>query len=100
MLGNWRQADGALYTRLVTAFRLALAHGDIAPGILLPPERTLAQTLRVSRTTVVRAFGILREEGWLDSRQGSGHVVRHPNHDIPEPYVNSEVVKAMARNPL
>ena len=100
MLGNWRQADGALYARLVTALRIALAHGDIAPGVLLPPERTLAQTLRVSRTTVVRAFRILREEGWLDSRQGSGHVVRHPKHDIPEPYINSEVVRAMARNPL
>jgi len=100
MLGDWRQADGALYVRLAIALRSALAHGDIAPGILLPPERTLAQTLRVSRTTVVGAYRALREEGWLDSRQGSGHVVRHPRHDIPEPYVNSEAVKAMSRNPM
>lgn len=100
MLGNWRQADGALYARLASGLRSAFAHGDIAPGIVLPPERTLAQTLRVSRTTVVRAFRILRDEGWLDSRQGSGHVVRRLEHNIPEPYVNSDVVKAMARNPL
>jgi DNA-binding transcriptional MocR family regulator len=99
-LGDWRQADGALYAKLATALRSALTRGDIAPGIRLPPERVLAQTLGVGRTTVVSAYRILHDEGWLDSRQGSGHVVRHPHHDIPEPYVNADVVKAMARNPL
>ncbi|WP_210324418.1 aminotransferase-like domain-containing protein [Chelatococcus reniformis] len=100
ILGDWRQAEGALYARLATALRTALVHGDIAPGMLLPPERSLAQILRVSRTTVVSAYRALREEGWLDSRQGSGHLVRHPQHAVPQPYVNSDVVKAMARNPM
>ncbi|MFC3227931.1 PLP-dependent aminotransferase family protein [Marinibaculum pumilum] len=100
LLGNWQQGDGPLYARLASALRAAMAQGDIAPGIMLPAERTLADTLRVSRTTVVGAFRMLRDEGWLDSRQGSGHVVRHPQHGVPSPYVNQDVVRAMARNPM
>lgn len=99
-LGNWLDGDGVLYVKLASALRSALVRGDIAPGIRLPPERTLAQTLNVSRTTVVGAYRLLRDEGWLDSRRGSGHVVRHPAHDAPVPYVDAEVVQAMARNPL
>ena len=100
MLGNWRDGEEALYLRLAAAFRVALKNGTIVPGSLLPPERTLANTLQVSRTTVIRSFGILRDEGWLESRQGSGHMVRHPQHKIPSPYVNHEAVKAIVRNPM
>jgi DNA-binding transcriptional MocR family regulator len=99
-LGSWLSGDGALYTKLAIALRNALLRGDIPPGTALPPERTLAQTLSVSRTTVVGAYRLLREEGWLDSRQGSGHVIRHPGHDAPVPYVKSDIAEAIARNPL
>jgi DNA-binding transcriptional MocR family regulator len=46
--------------------------GAIHPGIRLPSERSLAQALSISRTTVVGAYGALRESGWLESRIGSG----------------------------
>ena len=100
LIADWRQSDGALYARLATALRSAFIRGDIALGVVLPPERTLAGTLDVSRTTVVCAYRLLREEGWLESRQGSGHVVRHPKHGTPDPYVKSELIRGMARNPL
>jgi DNA-binding transcriptional MocR family regulator len=99
-LGGWLSGDGALYAKLAQALRTALLRGDIPPGTSLPPERTLAQTLSVSRTTVVGAYRVLRDEGWLESRQGSGHVVRHPGHDEPVPYAKADVVEAIARNPL
>ncbi|MGH9369191.1 MAG: PLP-dependent aminotransferase family protein, partial [Thermoanaerobaculia bacterium] len=37
-----------------------------------PAERVLARLLSVSRTTVVGAYEILRQEEWVESRQGSG----------------------------
>src|SRR5262249_15014241 len=37
-----------------------------------PSERSLAQALSISRTTVVAAYDALRESGWLESRTGSG----------------------------
>ncbi|WAU78368.1 winged helix-turn-helix domain-containing protein (plasmid) [Streptomyces sp. Qhu-G9] len=38
----------------------------------LPTQRDLAEDLGVSRATVQKALGQLVEEGWIESRQGSG----------------------------
>jgi DNA-binding transcriptional MocR family regulator len=38
----------------------------------LPSERSLAQALRLSRTTVIAAYDALREARWAESRPGSG----------------------------
>jgi DNA-binding transcriptional MocR family regulator len=70
-LGGWTDRPGPLYQRLADALRDALDH-DIPVGAALPPERRLAALLAVSRTTVVAAYRILRAEGRLASRQGSG----------------------------
>jgi DNA-binding transcriptional MocR family regulator len=45
-------------------------------GTRLPTERAFAVELSVSRSTVVAAYDLLRGEGWLESRQGSGTWVR------------------------
>ena len=71
-LGNWAEGDGPAYRRLAEALRAAIRRGDAAPGERLPAERVLARLLAVSRTTVVAAYEILRQEEWLESRQGSG----------------------------
>lgn len=70
--------DGPLYLRLTGALRTAVDRGELAQGTVLPPERTLARALAVSRSTVVAAYDRLKVEGWLDSRQGSGTWVRRP----------------------
>lgn len=78
LLGRRLEGDGPLYLRLTTALRDAVDRGEIAQGTVLPPERTLARALSVSRSTVVAAYDRLKVEGWLDSRQGSGTWVRRP----------------------
>lgn len=75
VLGSWVIGEGPLYRRLAAAFRAAVAQGDLPRGSLLPPERSLARTLMLSRGTVVGAYNLLKEEGWLESRQGSGTLV-------------------------
>jgi DNA-binding transcriptional MocR family regulator len=70
-IGLWMERPGPLYQRLACALRDALDQG-IPAGASLPPERRLASLLTVSRTTVVAAYRILRAEGRLVSRQGSG----------------------------
>src|SRR5206468_8197069 len=46
---------------------------DLLPaGCALPPERTLARALAVSRSTLAAALDFLRSDGLLVSRQGSG----------------------------
>jgi len=69
---------GPGYQRLHDAIRLLIVDGRIAEGTRLPSERDLAGAIGVSRTTTTRVYAELRSSGLLESRQGSGSVVRLP----------------------
>lgn len=71
-LGVWSTGKGSLQQKLAGALARAVRDGTIGPGMRLPSERTLAQALTLSRTTVIAAYDALREAGWLESRPGSG----------------------------
>jgi DNA-binding transcriptional MocR family regulator len=71
-LGNWSEGEGPAYRRLASALKAAIQRGEVGSGQRLPAERVLARLLSLSRTTVVAAYEILRQEEWLESRQGSG----------------------------
>jgi DNA-binding transcriptional MocR family regulator len=89
ILGNWTSGDGPLYQRLARALASAVERGDLAGGALLPPERTLAEWLAVSRSTVVAAYAELRQRGLVERRQGSGTRVVEQNaaagHGVTRP---------------
>ncbi|WP_067573272.1 MocR-like transcription factor YczR [Nocardia acidivorans] len=100
-LGRWRQdepgsapADGArrssrpAYVALAESIRLLIHDGRAPLGVALPSERDLATSLTVSRTTVTSAYALLREHGYLISRQGSRSTVALPPtvvHDGTKP---------------
>jgi DNA-binding transcriptional MocR family regulator len=71
-LGDWTRSGGPLYVRLAGALRGAIQRGDVGAGARLPSERNLAEDLGVSRTTVVSAYALLRDEGLVESGRGSG----------------------------
>lgn len=70
--------DQPAYRALADGLRLLVADGRIPAGTRLPSERALTGALGVSRTTVTRAYAVLRESGWLTSRAGSGSVATLP----------------------
>lgn len=72
-LGNWRTSSrsGPAYHGLADAVRLLIVDGRLPVGARLPSERALADTLRVSRTTVTAAYAQLREDGYLNARRGA-----------------------------
>ncbi len=72
LLGRWPTADGALYRLLAARIGRLADTGELPAGVRLPPERTLAASLSVSRNTVALAYQVLRDEGMAASRQGSG----------------------------
>jgi len=72
LLGRWPTADGALYRLLAARIGRLADTGELPAGVRLPPERTLATALSVSRNTVALAYQVLRDEGMAASRQGSG----------------------------
>jgi DNA-binding transcriptional MocR family regulator len=75
-LGNWSRGEGPVYARLAAGIRSAVEKGELASGVRLPSERMLAEQLALSRTTVVSAYELLRRDGWIESRRGSGTRVR------------------------
>ncbi|HEX9624539.1 MAG TPA: PLP-dependent aminotransferase family protein, partial [Streptosporangiaceae bacterium] len=77
-LGAWRTSDRPLALSLADAVKDAVIDGRMTAGAPLPSERELARTLDVGRGTIVAALSLLREDGWLRTRPGSGSVVRLP----------------------
>jgi DNA-binding transcriptional MocR family regulator len=74
MLGLGKQ-PGPLHRQVSQALRTLIDRGDLPVHALLPSERSLANAISVSRTTVVAAFDALRADGLIQSRQGSGTFV-------------------------
>ncbi|MGI5289566.1 PLP-dependent aminotransferase family protein [Nonomuraea polychroma] len=60
------------YRALADGVRTLIMDGQIPVRVRMPAERHLAEILKVSRTTVTSAYDLLRERGYLESRQGSG----------------------------
>lgn len=60
------------YRALADSVRGLIMDGQIPVRVRMPAERHLAETLKVSRTTVTSAYDLLRADGYLESRQGSG----------------------------
>lgn len=60
-----------LRDRVETALRRAIDDGRLAGGSALPPSRSLAETLGISRWVVTEAYGQLVAEGVLEARTGS-----------------------------
>lgn len=69
---NSRQA---LYKQIVEQLRQQILSGEMPPGYRLPPERQLAETLGVNRTTILTAYRELKAEGLIESHVGRGTVV-------------------------
>ena len=75
-IAGWADhGHGNLSQRLAYGLRRLIDAGLLAAGSPLPPERTLAAELAVSRSTVTAALDLLRADGVLVSRQGQGTFV-------------------------
>ncbi|ACK50791.1 transcriptional regulator, GntR family with aminotransferase domain [Methylocella silvestris BL2] len=67
--------DRRLVTRVMESVRQKIAGRMLAPGAKLPSIRRFAETMGVSKSTVVEAYDRLAAEGLIQSRRGSGFYV-------------------------
>lgn len=70
-----RGGEGPLYYALYRSIRDDITAGALAAGEKLPGKRTLAEHLGVSAVTVETAYQMLADEGYIRSRERSGHYV-------------------------
>lgn len=73
-----------LYVQIADRLRVAVATGELRPGMPLPSVRQLAGELRVNPATVVQAYRELEQAGIVESRQGAGTYVRELPDDRRE----------------
>ena len=64
-----------IYQKIVALVLAHLKAGRLLPGEKLPPERQLAQSFDVNRSTVVHALDELEAMGVIIRRQGSGTTI-------------------------
>lgn len=65
-----------LYAQIAAALRTVIATGELRPAAALPSVRELAADLRVNPATVVQAYRVLENEGFVEIRHGAGTFVR------------------------
>lgn len=70
-----------LTQRVMQDIRQRIASRKLTPGAKLPSIRKLAESLKVSKSTVVDAYDMLVAEGLIRSRKGSGFYVA--GHMLP-----------------
>jgi GntR family transcriptional regulator, transcriptional repressor for pyruvate dehydrogenase complex len=61
---------------IVDQIKSLIIQGDLKPGESLPPERTLAKSLNVSRVSLREALNVLQGMGLLEIQQGNRTCVR------------------------
>lgn len=64
-----------IYDQLSAGIRGQVVTGELKPGARLPAARDLAESLEVNVHTVLRAYQVLRDEGFIELRRGRGAVV-------------------------
>ncbi|MEM6413954.1 MAG: PLP-dependent aminotransferase family protein [Pseudomonadota bacterium] len=87
VIASKHPTDGPLYQRIAAHIRAAILAGDLPSNSRLPSTRTMARDHNCSRYPVNAAIDLLKSEGIVESRHGSGI------------YVAQELVNMSRRTP-
>src|SRR5262245_20709601 len=94
-----RRGERVLYQRLADELVGLIETRTLRSGDRLPSVRTYSRQKRVSLATVLRAYQLLEDRGYLEVRPQSGHYVsaapvsRAPSPSIPRPSFTKEEVR-------
>lgn len=70
-----RGSGRSLYLQIADFIDQQISAGNLPPGIMLPPIRTLAEQLAVSKTTITMAYAELEAAGRVAGHVGQGTMV-------------------------
>ena len=105
-LSRVHAADGPLYLRILQALESAVRDGELQPGDQLPPQRAVADILKIDFTTVTRAYALARARGLIEGAVGRGTFVKAATAEdeagvvdlsmnLPPPPLGISLAKAM-----
>jgi GntR family transcriptional regulator len=70
------------YQQVIQAVKIEILSGRLAAGDRLPPIRELAKILKLNPNTVAKSYYALEEDGFVESRPGSGNWVKPRPPDL------------------
>jgi DNA-binding FadR family transcriptional regulator len=88
---------GTLGARIAEQLLNKIRQEGLTPGTRLPSEQSMAQHFGVSRTVVRDAIGLLKAEGLLETRKGSGAFVRQadPARTAPADGLTAQSIQSL-----
>ncbi|WP_432736930.1 FadR/GntR family transcriptional regulator [Maridesulfovibrio sp. FT414] len=82
-----RKNNNPVYQKVALQIAELVESGELKPGDKLPPERTLAEKFKVSRSSVREAIKSLAQHNLVESRRGDGtYISAAENSDIAEAF--------------
>lgn len=86
-----RESKTPIYLQLKNQLRAMIYNGILAPGSQLPPERKLADSLGLNRSTILTAYRELKADGLVDSHVGKGTLVLPVLSEVSDRYDSAEI---------
>ncbi len=77
-----KKSAQSAYMQLYLQLRKDITEGVLPYGAKLPSKRTLAAETDTSVITVEHAYGILAEEGYVETRERSGYFVMYRKYNV------------------
>lgn len=71
-----------IYRQLIYLIKMEILSGRLKDGDQLPPIRELAKILKLNPNTVAKAYYALDEEGFVESKRGSGNWVNYKKANL------------------
>lgn len=71
-----------IYKQIASQYKDEILSGKLPQGEYLPSIRELAQELKISVITTMKAYEILQEEGLVSSVPGKGYFVNPQNMEL------------------
>ncbi len=87
-----RRCVQPLYAELAVLAQSLIEQGTLRPGHRVPSVRMMSQR-GVSIATVLQAYTVLENRGYLEARPQSGYYVRRPAFLSPEPRTAKPMAK-------
>lgn len=75
-----KSKDVPLYIQITNQLKEMIVKEELPSGVKMPSERAMAKLIGVHRNTVKRAYGELRADGYIKSRERSGFFVCFPQN--------------------
>ena len=85
----------AIYEQIKQRIIEGIARGELAFGEELPSVRTLAADLGVNMHTVAKAYGQLKEKGFLSVHRSRGVVINQPSEFAANSIYINEITKQL-----